>query len=229
MKKTSVLNIGIVLVALYIGAQCVADVAATRIVRLGTIVLPSGTLMFALTFTLRDMLHKKLGRQATIITIVMGAIVNLLLSSYLVMVGAMNAPPFFALDAEWQAVFAWVPSITIGSILAEMVSEWVDTEVYEFWVRKVTRRYQWSRVLVSNAAGLIVDSITFGTLAFTVLPLLFGGESLSIVQALSLGTGQIVYKGLVTVASLPLIYSVKDGAGLIVGVEDDTKARLPHR
>jgi len=111
-------------------------------------------------------------------------------------------------------VFAWVPSITIASIMAEMLSQWVDTEIYDLWVRKVTRRFQWSRVVVSNAFGLVVDSVTFGTLAFTILPLVFGGDVLPIYASLTLGFGQIIYKGIVTIVSIPLIYTVKDGPGL---------------
>lgn len=214
MNKKQGLTLAVVLVALYIGAQCIADVAATKMLLLASVVMPGGTLMFALTFTLRDILHKQLGRKATLVTIVMGAVVNILLASYLALVDALPAPPFFGLAEQWGQVFAWVPSITLGSILAEMLSQWVDTEVYELWVRKVTRRFQWSRVLVSNAFGLTVDSVTFGLMAFTVLPLVFGGESLPVLTALSIGFGQIIYKALVTVVSLPFIYTVKDGPGL---------------
>lgn len=112
-------------------------------------------------------------------------------------------------------MFAWVPSITIGSILAEMLSQWTDTEIYELWVRKVTRRFQWSRVLVSNAGGLLVDTFAFSLLAFTVLPLVFGGESLPVAVSLAqIGLGQVLYKAIVTVASLPLVYLIPDGPGL---------------
>ena len=38
----------------------------------------------------------------------------------------------------------------LASIVAEVVSELVDTEVYHWWVTKVTTRHQWARVLVSN-------------------------------------------------------------------------------
>jgi len=214
MDKKQVSVLAVVLIAIYIGAQCIADVAATKMVWLAGIAMPGGTLMFALTFTLRDTLHKQLGKKTTLAVVVMGAVVNLLLMGYLALVGALPAPVFFGLTEQWSQVFAWVPSITIGSILAELLSEWVDTEVYELWVRKVTRRFQWSRVLVSNIFGLGVDSVVFGILAFTLLPLLFGGESLPVMAALTLSAGQIVYKGLVTLVSLPLIYAVKDGPGL---------------
>lgn len=200
--------------ALYIGAQCIADVAATRLVSLGAVVMPGGTLMFALTFTLRDVLHKQLGRRLTLVTIGMGAAVNLLLAGYLWGIAQLPAPPFFGLTAEWGQVFAWVPSVTLGSIIAELLSQWVDTEIYELWVRRVTRRFQWSRVVVSNIFGLAVDSFAFGLLAFALLPRVFGGDVLPVTAAVSLGLGQVLYKAAVTAVSIPLIYIVKDGPGL---------------
>jgi len=206
--------VGVILVSLYIGAQIIADVGATRLIEIGGVMMPGGTLIFALTFTLRDILHKQLWRKLTIVTIVMGAVVNVLLALYMLGIGQIPAPSFYRLTNEWGQVFAWVPSITLGSIAAEMLSQWVDTEVYELWVRRVTRRFQWSRVLVSNACGLVVDSASFGLLAFTFLPMVFGGDVLPIMTSLTLGAGQIVYKGLVTIISMPLIYTVKDGPGL---------------
>jgi len=54
--------------------------------------------------------------------------------------------------------------------LAEVVSELVDTEVYHWFVEKVTRRYQWLRVLVSNGVSIPVDNVIFALLAFAPLP-----------------------------------------------------------
>ena len=64
----------------------------------------------------------------------------------------------------------------LASIAAEVVSELLDTEMYELWVKRVAVRYpwarrQWMRVLSSNAASLPVDSLIFAWGAFGgVLP-----------------------------------------------------------
>ena len=38
--------------------------------------------------------------------------------------------------------------------------------MYSLWVKRVTRRVQWSRVLVSNAVSVPVDSLIFAWFAF---------------------------------------------------------------
>ena len=51
--------------------------------------------------------------------------------------------------------------IVIASIMAEVISEMVDTEMYSLWIRRITRKVQWSRVLASNAVSIPVDSLIF--------------------------------------------------------------------
>ena len=197
------------LVGIYIAAQLIADVGATKMVQIGTIVIPGGTLIFALTFTLRDLIHKKLGKEWATVSIVIAAVSNILLAVYLFGLTKLPSPVFFELEDEWNMIMAVVPAITIASIVAEIISELVDTEAYQFWWNKFPKYPQWSRVLFSNMISLPIDSIIFGALAFTILPPLFGGTSLPFGSAVMLAVqGQIVYKALITVISMPLIYTV---------------------
>ena len=68
-----------------------------------------------------------------------------------------------------------------------------------------------ARVLASNFVSLPVDSIVFTALAFVLLPPVFGAESMPLAQAITqIASGQILYKAVVTILSLPLIYTIKD-------------------
>jgi len=61
----------VLVIGAYLVAQAVADVGATKLVQVGGVVIPGGTFVFALTFTLRDLIHKRLGKEwarAAIIT-----------------------------------------------------------------------------------------------------------------------------------------------------------------
>lgn len=198
------------MVGAYLVCQAVADVAATKMVTMWGIVLPAGSIIFAATFTIRDLIHKRLGKEWARAAIVCAGVFNVIQASYLWWMAQMAYPPFFALGEAWTAIFAIVPAITVGSITAEIVSELVDTEVYHQWREKFSQQPQWSAVLASNFVSLPLDSFVFGTLAFVVLPGLFGGEPLPFMVAMNLVVGQIVWKALVTVVSLPSIYLVKE-------------------
>lgn len=210
MNKKTIWAI-VMLVGFYIMAQLIADIGATKFVVVGPYVLPAGTFIFALTFTLRDLVHKRLGKEWAKTAIWVAAICNLVLAAYLYLMTKLPAPGFFGLAESWNAIFAIVPSITIASIVAELVSELLDTEIYSWWTSKFPNKAQWMRVLVSNAISLPVDSFIFATLAFVILPKFFGGHEETFMLALGLTLGQTIWKALVTVVSMPAIYLVKDG------------------
>jgi len=198
------------LVGTYIMCQAIADVGATKLVQVGKYLIPGGTFIFALTFTIRDIIHKRLGKEWARAAIIIAACLNILMAGYFAIVARLPYPPFFELGEAWNAIFIIVPAITIASIAAELVSELLDTEVYHVWKTRLPKAPQWSRVIASNAVALPVDSLIFAFLAFVILPPLFGAESLPVAAVWPIIGGQVIFKAIVTVVSLPLIYTVKD-------------------
>ena len=209
MKKSTIWMI-VLLVGGYVICQAIADVGATKFVQVRNVVMPAGTFIFAVTFTLRDLLHKRLGKDWARAAIVCAGLFNVVQAVYLAGMARLPYPVFFGLGDAWTAVFSIVPAITAGSIVAEVVSELVDTEVYHVWRTKLENLPQWSAVLVSNIVSLPLDSFIFGTLAFVLLPAVLGGDSLPFLTAMDLVKGQIIWKAAVTIISLPTIYLVKE-------------------
>ena len=65
----------------------------------------------------------------------------------------------------------------MASIAAEVISELVDTEVYHWFVTRVTTRFQWLRVLTSNSISVPIDNLIFAVGAFGwMLPWTVVGE-----------------------------------------------------
>jgi len=110
--------------------------------------------------------------------------------------------PSWNLGAEFSAVLAPVWRIVIASIIAEVVSELVDTEVYEWFITKITTRHQWGRVLFSNSVSIPIDNAIFSIGAFAFdLPWAVVGQIFSM---------NLVVKYGITLVSLPLIYLSPD-------------------
>jgi len=210
MSKSKIKSV-VWLVGGYIVCQMIADVGATKFVEIAGVVMPAGTFVFAVTFTLRDMLHKRLGKEWARTAIVAAAAFNIFLSGYLWLMTTLPSPVWFGLWQEWDSIFSIVPSIALGSIGAEMISELVDTEVYHLWTTRLPNLPQWTRVLASNFLSIPIDSLVFAALSFVLLPLLLGGQSMTLLGAVQNAvSGQIIYKAVVTIVSLPAIYLVSD-------------------
>jgi uncharacterized integral membrane protein (TIGR00697 family) len=186
----------------YVAAQMLSDIASLQIVLIAGFSIDAGTFIYPLTFTLRDMIHKAAGIKIARLLILAAAGINLLMAGFFKIISLLPADPAVGPQTAFRALLAPVWRIVLASIIAEVVSELIDTEGYRFWVERVTRRYQWARVLFSNALSIPVDSFLFSFLAF------YGQMPLAVVS--SIFFSNMIIKGLTTVISIPGIYLVRE-------------------
>lgn len=192
----------IIIVAAYIGAQMLADIASLKIGVVFGLAVDMGTFIYPITFTLRDLVHKLLGKRGAQTLIVSAAAINLFMAGYLMWAAGVTSDPEWGLGESFSTVLAPVWRIVLASIVAELVSELIDTEVYHFFVNRITRRYQWLRVLTSNSVSVPVDNAIFALGAFAgVLPWEIVWQIFLI---------NLIVKYGVTLLSLPLIYATPD-------------------
>ena len=126
--------------SIYIVAVLVANYTATWFIPLPVFGMVSvGTLVFGITFTQRDRVHR-FGRKAVYLMILTAALGMVLESVFL--------------GVEWRIIFA--------SFIAIVLSETADTEIYQ----KLLRRSWIQRVVGSNLISIPLDSVLFNVLAF---------------------------------------------------------------
>lgn len=188
--------------AAYIAFQMMADIASLRIVLVAGFSVDAGTFVYPFTFTLRDLVHKTAGIKAARALIVTAAVVNLVMAGLFGLAARLPADLAVGPQLEFGQVLSPVWRIVFASIAAEVISELIDTEGYRLWVEKVTCRYQWARVLVSNSLSIPVDSLVFVWLAF--------GGIMPATVVWSIFASNVIIKGLTTLLSLPGIYLVKE-------------------
>lgn len=192
----------VIVVAVYIAAQMLSDIASLKIGVVWGWAVDMGTFIYPVTFTLRDLVHKLLGKRNAQVVIITAGVINLLMAGYLLWAANVPSDPSWGLGAEFTAILAPVWRIALASIAAELVSELLDTEVYHWFVTRVTRRYQWLRVLTSNSVSVPVDNVIFAVGAFGwVLPWNVVWEIFLV---------NLIVKYAVTLVSLPLIYVAPD-------------------
>ena len=201
----SLSRLAIVVVAAYAAAQMLSDIASLKIGVVAGFAVDMGTFIYPITFTLRDLVHKTLGKQAARTLIVAAGVINLFMAAYLMWAASVPGDPGWGLTEEFSAILAPVWRIVVASIVAEVVSELIDTEIYHWFVTRITTRYQWARVLSSNSVSVPIDNIIFAVGAFGfVLPWAVVWEIFWF---------NLVVKYGVTLVSLPLIYIGTDNLG----------------
>ena len=205
-EKSSVqaVRAGIIIVSCYIAAQMLSDIGSLKIALIAGFSIDAGTFIYPITFTLRDLVHKQLGKKAARLIIVLAGGINLFMAAFLWLAARLPEDPSWGMGAAYASVLGPVWRIVIASILAEVIGELLDTEMYHLWITKVTKKHQWSRVLVSNTVSVPVDSLIFCWGAF--------GLVLPNPVVWSIVLSNIIVKMIVTVISIPAIYLVKEKA-----------------
>ena len=193
---------GIVVISIYVAAQLLSDIASLKITLIAGFSVDAGTFIYPLTFTIRDLIHKRLGKSAARTVIILAAAVNLFMAFFFHFTAWLPQDPSWGMGKAFSAVLGPVWRIVIASIVAEVFSELLDTEIYHLWQSRITRRYQWMRVLSSNAISIPVDSLIFCWLAF--------GFVLPHNVVWSVFYANVMVKGAVTILSLPSIYLVAE-------------------
>ena len=201
------------LASAYVGAQMLADVSSLRLVDLFGKAIDGGTFIYPITFTLRDLVHKVAGKKVARALVGAAAAINVFMAGFFWMVARL---PLVADSGPQSELFADVLGpvwrIVIASILAEVISELIDTEVYSAWVRRFGHRHQWGRVLASNSVALPIDSVLFALIAFSGIGPLEAVVPGSVVWEIIYLN--VLFKGVVAVASMPLIYAVRPGTAV---------------
>lgn len=188
------------IIGLFVACEVIANITAGRITQFGPFSVPAAIYIFAITFTIIDLINEVLGKQGARRVVLAAVLANCLLAAYSLLVLALPEPGWFKNGAAYHAVLGMTPRIALASLLASLISGLADVELFARLRQRVNAGW---RVVASNALGTLVDSILFITLAFAGVP------NYPLLMLLTLIAGQYVVKMLVTVVSVPLIYVVK--------------------
>lgn len=197
------------LVGIYVACEIIANVTASKPVAVAGIVVPSAVFIYALTFTLIDLINQRLGKGGARQVIYTAFAANLLLAAYAQFAIWLPYPNFFNGQEAFAGVLGSTPRIVVASLTAYLVASLIDTEVFAWWRQRVGG-HRWARVLVSNTLSTLVDSVFFISIAFA-----------GVFPVLDLVVGQYIVKMGVTLVSIPLIYLIK---GELVGQGERLKA-----
>jgi queuosine precursor transporter len=200
--KNQISTIAMLSIVSYIAAQILSDVSSLKIASFMGLSIDAGTFIYPFTFTIRDLIHKIWGKAMARKIIITAAVINLFMALFFQFVIWLPSDPSWGLQDQFATILGPVWRIVIASILAEVISELVDTEAYQYFIDKISKKFQWARVLFSNFIAIPLDSLIFSFVAF------YGQLPIEVVW--SIVVANILVKGAFTLLSLPLIYLTKD-------------------
>ncbi|MGE3802449.1 MAG: queuosine precursor transporter [Candidatus Kapaibacterium sp.] len=199
--------IGFLILAELFGAKLFdVDVAWTGIfpaIGENTLAMTLGVIPFPVTFIITDLLNEYYGRKSVRFTTLLG--MSVLVGVYLMIfavrgISANEISPVS--DDAFNAVFANSQAIIIGSVIAYLVGQLIDIQVFHRLRTLTGGRHIWLRATGSTIISQLIDS-------FIVIYLglgLFAANPIGFDAATEIARNNFIFKMLVAITITPLIY-----------------------
>lgn len=151
------LLVGIFLTALTVGNV----VGVTKFVDLKLFVIPAGLLAYPVTFLATDLISELYGRKRAQTVVWIGFAMNFFMLG-LVWLGHRlpDASGVSGATSTFEEVYRFMRPNVIASMVAYLIAQSVDVQLFHFWKRLTRGKYLWLRNNASTLCSQIVDTVT---------------------------------------------------------------------
>lgn len=195
MSYTPLPTFLIVLVSVYTTSLLTAGLLALKLLTLGPISFPAGTIAFAISFLITDVTAELYGKR-TALRLVLAGLISLTLA-YILSLLAVLMPGDVPATPDFDTVIRGAFTVTVGGSLAYILSQTIDVHLFHLLKSYVPSSGLWLRNNASTIVSQLVDSIVFLSFAY-------GIENLSF----ALLGGTILAKTTLAVVDTPLCYAL---------------------
>ena len=171
---------------------------------LDVITMTLGVIPFPVTFIITDLLNEYFGRRGVRFVTLLGMVA--LIGAYLLILIDIRIPAARfspVTDEAFQNVFANSGAIIYASMVAYLIGQFIDMQIFHFIRRKTANRHIWLRATGSTLVSQLIDS-------FVVIYIAFGSgigtQTLPLDQVGGIAATNFLYKVVVAIAITPLIY-----------------------
>ena len=188
----------------------------------GSLNFTAGTLLWPIVFIMTDTVNEYFGKRGVrmISWLAAGLIVYGFVFAYLAIhlapaswwVGVAKDQGVPDYQAAYAAIFGQGMWIIVGSLIAFLVGQLIDVQVFHRIRSRTGERHAWLRATGSTAVSQLVDSFVVLYIAFVL-----GPQQWPTSLFLAVGTLNYIYKMLAAIALLPLLYLLRAGIHRYLG------------
>lgn len=206
-KKRQAEILFLVLTALFVAALITANLIFQKFFRwnpfgLWEFELSAGIIPYPVTFLVTDIISEIYGRKMANRVVLAGLFASLFMLLIIVVASIAPATDFSPVsDAQFDTVFGFTFVAVAASLVAYLLAQFLDVQIFHFWKRKTKGKHLWFRNNASTFSSQFVDT-------FTVLLLLctFGVIEWKLFGLLLLNG--YMFKVMVALLDTPVIYLI---------------------
>ena len=132
-----------------------------------SMIIPVGLLAFPFTFFVTDLVSELFGRKKAQMLVWIGFVMNLFMLA--VMTASYYLPDAAGVSGGttlFDGVYGFMVGNTIGSMIAYLVAQTVDVQLFHFWKRFTRGKHLWLRNNASTMVSQLVDSTAILTILY---------------------------------------------------------------
>ncbi len=157
--------------AAFASVLLLSNIASSKIASIGGISFDAGTILFPLAYIFGDILTEVYGYARARRVIWIGFAMNVLMVATFWVVGKLPADATWGLQDSYMSILGVIPRIVLGSLVAYLVGEFINSFVLSKMKVKSRGKHFWARALGSTVLGQFFDTTIFLLIAFAgVLP-----------------------------------------------------------
>ncbi|WP_306353389.1 queuosine precursor transporter [Flavobacterium sp. '19STA2R22 D10 B1'] len=202
MFKTRKDLVFVILAGIFITNAVVAELIGGKLIQIGPFVMSIGILPWPVVFLTTDLINEHFGRNGvkklTLITTGLIAYCFVLLFFAIAIPAAKGIS--VVTDEQFHAVFGQSMWITVGSIIAFILSQLIDVSIFWFFRNKTGKKMIWLRSTGSTVISQLIDTFVVLGIAFW-LP----GKMTTDVF-INAGLTGYTFKLIIAIALTPMIY-----------------------
>jgi len=187
------------LTSAFITFLLMAELTGSKLISFMGFTLTMGVIPFPVTFLITDTLNEFYGRRAVKHTTFLGMVMILLAYAVIVIdlkIPAISNSPVD--DASFIKVFANSGLVIVGSIIAYVIGQMIDINVFHYLRMKTKNKHIWLRATGSTVVSQLIDSFVVIFIAF--------GNKLPFEELTSIASTNFVYKLFIAIGLTPIIY-----------------------
>jgi queuosine precursor transporter len=196
----------------------------------GSLNFTAGTILWPIVFIMTDTVNEYFGKRGVrmISWLAAGLIVYGFVFAYLAIhlapaawwVGVAKDQGVPDYQAAFAAIFGQGMWIIVGSLVAFLVGQLIDVQVFHRIRARTGERHAWLRATGSTAVSQLVDSFVVLYIAFVI-----GPQQWPTSLFLAVGSLNYVYKMLAAIALIPLLYLMRAGIHRYLGADRAAQLR----
>lgn len=177
-----------IITGLFVAVLLISSIADTKAISIGFLSFGGGTFLFPVTYIFGDILTEVYGFVRARRVIWIGFTAQIIMAFTFLLVGFAPASSEWKYQNDFMNILGLTPRITLGSIIAYLFGEFVNSVSIAKMKVMTKGKYLWIRTIGSTVVGQLVDTTIFMFIAFYgifttqfVISIIFSGYVLKVI------------------------------------------------